>query len=176
MPYRSLFPVKRYVGADFPGNELAEVFVTEDGGLPLSDKSASIVLSSQALEHVADVERYLSEASRVLRDDGLLFLSTHGVWSYHPDPCDFWRWTSDGLKRVISHAGFEILAFRGLMGPEAAALQLWQDAVACRWPRFCRRFFAFYRQWRIKRADQACDPAVRDRDAGVYVLVARKRK
>lgn len=174
MPYRTLFPVANYVGADFPGNELANVLIEADGSLPLAEGSASVVLSSQVLEHVANVENYLSESHRILERDGLLFLSTHGVWRYHPDPCDFWRWTCDGLKRVIAKAGFELLFFQGVMGPEATALQLWQDAVSHRIPRRLRPLFHRFMQWRIRRADQRCSQPTRDRDACVYVLVARK--
>lgn len=175
MPYRSLFPGRAYVGADFPGNELADVLVAADGTLPLPDGGAAVVLSSQVLEHVADVPRYLAEARRVLRIDGLLFLSTHGTWKYHPDPCDFWRWTCDGLRRVLGDGGFEILRFRGVMGLEATALQLWQDSVAPRVPKLLRPCFYRYCQGRIARADRRTAQEARDRDACVYVVVARKR-
>lgn len=175
MPYRSLFPGQAYIGADFPGNEMADVFVAADGTLPLPDGSASIVLSSQVLEHVADVPRYLAESWRVLRNDGLLLLSTHGMWKYHPDPYDFWRWTSAGLRRVLEDGGFEVLRFRGVMGLEATALQLWQDAVAPRLPRLIRPCFYRYCQGRIARADRRATSEARARDACVFMVVARKR-
>ncbi len=41
---------------------------------------------------------YLSECFRVLRPGGQLLLSTHGVFPYHPDPVDLWRWTCEGLR------------------------------------------------------------------------------
>lgn len=175
MPYRPLFPEINYIGADFPGNELAEVQIDSDGSLHISDDSVDIVLSSQVLEHVANVEHYLNESHRVLRPSGLLLLSTHGVWRYHPDPCDFWRWTCDGLKRTITAADFEIVFFQGIMGPEATALQLWQDSVATRMPSWLRSTFYRYMQWRIRRADERCSKTARDKDACVYLVVARKK-
>lgn len=174
MPYRPLFPIQSYIGADFPGNELATITIEADGSLPLDDQCASIVLSSQVLEHVSDVPIYLGEALRVLRPGGTLFLSTHGMWRYHPDPQDFWRWTCDGLKRVVAEAGFEIVFFQGILGPEATSLQLWQDAVAHRYPRWFRPWFYKYMQWRIRIADGRCPQSARDSDACVYILVARK--
>lgn len=175
MPYRSLFPVGEYIGVDFPGNDLAQLTLNDEGEIPLDDSIASVVLSSQVLEHVAGVDRYLAECHRVLSDNGLLFLSTHGSWKYHPDPHDYWRWTCDGLKRVIQASGFEIASFRGVLGAEATALQLWQDAATPRVPHRLRTWFYRYMQWRIRRADQRCPDAVRDRDACVYLVVARKR-
>lgn len=174
MPYRTLFPVANYIGVDFPGNDLAQLTLNEAGEIPLDDSIASVVLSSQVLEHVADVDQYLAECHRVLTANGLLFLSTHGSWKYHPDPHDYWRWTCDGLKRVIEAGGFEIASFRGVLGPEATALQLWQDAVATRVPYRIRHWFYRYMQRRIQRADQRCSDAVRNRDACVFLVVARK--
>ena len=91
MPYRPLFTrhVGKYLGSDLAGNEQAGVKIEPSGRLPLADESADIVLSSQVLEHVADPLLYLAESKRVLREDGLLVLSTHGVWRYHPDPVDY---------------------------------------------------------------------------------------
>lgn len=176
MPYRPLFEsfASDYIGVDFADNELADKFLNEENVLPLEDASADMVLSSQVLEHVSSPENYLREAHRVLRPSGLLFLSTHGVWRYHPDPTDYWRWTCDGLKAQIQRSGFRLEAFSGVMGPEATALQLWQDAVLPRVPQRLKAVFIRYMQWRIQRADERCTAGVRDRDACVYVAVARK--
>lgn len=177
MPYRPLFEahVKEYLGIDFPGNELADHFLDESGVLPFDPESIDVVLSSQVLEHVSDPDGYLSEAYRVLKPNAQLILSTHGVWKYHPDPTDFWRWTCDGLRKQIEAVGFEITQFNGVMGPEATALQLWQDAVLPRVPRGLRYYFTIYMQWRIRRADQRCPDEIRNRDACVYVVVANKQ-
>ena len=178
MPYRPLFEdaVAEYVGADLPGNEQAGVTFSETGRIDCGDGAFDVVLSSQVLEHVADPDFYLSEARRVLKPGGTLLLSTHGVWRYHPDPRDLWRWTCDGLKLVIERNGFAVAGQTGVMGPEATALQLWQDAVLARWHRRLGRLKApFVRrtQRRIERADRRCPDGVRDRDACVYLTVAR---
>lgn len=176
MPYRPLFEgmLAEYIGCDLAGNELASQILLADGRLPLDDASADIVLSSQVLEHVVDPNLYLSEALRVLRPDGLLILSTHGVWRYHPDPTDLWRWTCDGLRKEIEQCGFRVEQLRGVMGPEATALQIWQDAVAPRVHWRLKNLFYRYVQWRMQLADKRCTQECRDRDACVFVVVARK--
>ena len=55
--------------------------------------SFDAVLSTQVLEHVADPGALPAERFRVLRPGGRLLLSTHGIFVYHPDPDDYWRWT-----------------------------------------------------------------------------------
>ncbi len=176
MPYRPLFEpyVNEYIGFDLPGNEAAECVLEKPDSLPEADGSASIILSSSVLEHVVDPARYLAECRRVLVNDGLLILTTHGVWRYHPDPLDLWRWTSEGLKHVIEGSGFSVLHFRGILGPAATGLQLWQDATLPRLPGRVRPLFARIMQGWIRRADRKCSLDGRDADASVYVVVARK--
>ena len=131
-PYRPLFAGLRtpvtYHGADLPGNSLADVLIEPDGTLPLDDEQYDLVISTQVLEHVSDPAVYLAECRRVLKRGGHLVLSTHGYWVYHPDPTDYWRWTGDGLRRIIGLAGLEVVKTRGVGNLAAAAIQLWQDA------------------------------------------------
>ena len=113
MPYRST--VERlgaeYLGADFGGGMLQ---ISPEGSLPVADKSVDAVLSVQVLEHVRDLDRYLGEASRVLKDDGVLLLSTHGTWLYHPHPEDHRRWTRTGLVVDVEARGFAVENIVGL--------------------------------------------------------------
>jgi SAM-dependent methyltransferase len=177
MPYRPMFSphVSEYIGCDFPDNDCCDAHLAGPDQLPFADASACCVLSSQVLEHVEEPAAYLSEARRVLRDGGLLILSTHGVWRYHPDPIDLWRWTSAGLQRQLDRAGFEVLECRGIMGPAATALQLLQDATMGDIPRPFRSTFIRFMQWRMRRADARCTDLKRNRDACVYLTVSRVR-
>ncbi|MBE3571232.1 MAG: class I SAM-dependent methyltransferase [Bacillales bacterium] len=101
-PYKPLFQNKchTYVGVDIEGNPDADLII-ENGRLPVENDSFDCVLSTQVLEYVEDPVLYLNEACRVLKSDGTLILSTHGLWQYHPDPTDYWRWTIDGLKKLL---------------------------------------------------------------------------
>lgn len=119
MPYRSMFTARgaKYIGADIDGTP--DLLIDADGTVPLADESVDCVVSFQVLEHVRNVPAYLAAIKRVLRKDGHLFLSTHGVWPYHPHPTDFWRWTRDGLRVQLEDAGFEVRSMTALCGPAA---------------------------------------------------------
>jgi SAM-dependent methyltransferase len=126
MPYRPLFAqvAGQYIGADLSDNPDATVVLREDGGLPLENDSVDVIVSSQVLEHVLDVKQYLGECMRVLRKGGVLLLSTHGMWIYHPHPTDVRRWTRWGLRYDVEQSGFRVLEDVACVGPLAYATQL----------------------------------------------------
>lgn len=174
-PYEELFQQKfvNHIGADLRGNEKASVEIKPNGDLPCEDSSFDCVLSSQVLEHVPDPHQYLRESFRVLKDGGSLIVSTHGIWPYHPDPTDFWRWTIDGLQREIELAGFEIVRVKSVFGLEAVSLQLWQDSTSERLPAFLRSTYT----WIIQRAIEFIERRQPDKlsnDASIYIVLARK--
>ena len=176
MPYRPLFEESgfKYIGYDFEGNDLAQKLIEETGMLPVPDESVDYILSSQVLEHVTDPVVYLGEAKRVLRKDGKLLLSTHGVWRYHPDPTDYWRWTGDGLKKVIEENGFRVTKIEGVIGPAATGIQLFQDAWMENVPRIFRTTFIRICQFAMAYADRRCHDMTKSKDACVFLVQAIK--
>lgn len=118
-PYETLFKDRgvHYVGADF--GDGADVAIGADGKIDTADASADLVLSFQVLEHVRSLDTYLGEARRVLKQDGTMLLSTHGVWLYHPHPEDHRRWTRTGLIADIEARGFTVTECVPVVGPLA---------------------------------------------------------
>lgn len=124
MPYRAF--VERhgadYVGADFEAG--AMVRIDANGRLPVADGSMDAVISVQVLEHVRDLDLYLAEAARVLKKGGVLLLSTHGTWLYHPHPEDHRRWTRTGLVHDVETRGFRVREIDSIVGPLATTTLL----------------------------------------------------
>ena len=125
-PYEPLFRDKtfRYIGADLHGNQQADIQFAPGEPLPLEADSIDIVFSSQVLEHVCDVDEYLNECMRLLKPGGLLLLSTHGFWTYHGYPEDFYRWTFYGLRYTLEQAGFLVEGMTPCVGPLAYTTHL----------------------------------------------------
>jgi SAM-dependent methyltransferase len=108
-PYQCLFPsTVRYRGADFCAGGPDDILIKETTRLPVEDACANWVVSFQVLEHVEDPLVFLKECRRALRQGGILLLSTHGIWPYHPGEMngDYYRWTGDGLALLVQKAGF----------------------------------------------------------------------
>jgi SAM-dependent methyltransferase len=184
MPYRELIKphVGQYLGIDLPGNPKADVLIDEKTNRSaLADESCDVVWSVQVLEHVADPVKYLQECYRILKKNGKLILCTHGHWQYHPDPIDYWRWTSEGLKVTIAREDFKIIESFGMMGLLPMSLQLFQDAVLLSFPfvRVWRIPFQIVIQFWIGLAEKftSISPTLRsytDRDACVFFVIATK--
>jgi SAM-dependent methyltransferase len=174
-PYRHFFtPGVEYVGADLAGNPHCTLVLNPDGTVPTPDGSFDAVMSTQVLEHVTDPALYLAECFRVLRPGGQLLLSTHGIFIYHPDPIDLWRWTCEGLQRVVRDAGFEVRHFEGIIGLTATGFQLVQDALYHQLPRRARPAFALITQSLIRFADRMTTDRSRAYNAQVFALIAVK--
>lgn len=97
-PYAELFP--HALGFDVPGNPHAELHGSIEA-IPVDDASFDVVLCLQVLEHVADPAAAVRELRRVVAPGGRVLLSTHGVYPFHPNPDDLWRWTHQGLERLF---------------------------------------------------------------------------
>ncbi len=145
MPYKELFLpiVDNYIGVDVQENTKADIHLNSSGSIPLGNETCDIVLSTQVLEHVHSIEKYLGEVYRILTPDGFFFLSTHGFWQYHPEPVDLWRWTKEGLQKDIKENHFNIIEAVTIMGLTASGLQLFQDGFCRKLPKFLVK--PFYR-------------------------------
>jgi SAM-dependent methyltransferase len=129
-PYESLFEARgvEYVGADLDG--MPDIEIAPDGTLDAPDAQYDLLLSFQVIEHVRDLDTYFAEARRVLRPDGQMLLSTHGMWLYHPHPEDHRRWTREGLVAEIAAHGFEVVECRPVVGPMATTTIIRNTGIA----------------------------------------------
>lgn len=175
VPYRGFFPADAdFVPADLAGNPRAALTVSREGMLPVEAETFDAVLSTQVLEHVSDPAAYLAECRRVLRPGGALILSTHGTFVYHPDPVDYWRWTSAGLQRIVEAAGFEVERFEGFLGMTATGLQLVQDSIMNRVPRWLSPVLALVMQGLIALAESFQTREGSAVNAAYFIVVARR--
>lgn len=101
-PYLPFFKYKAasYIGVDTSLAPNVDIICVAEQ-LPFTDESSDVVICTQVLEHVNDPQKVLKEMHRVLKREGTLILSTHGIWRKH-NPQDCWRWTDMGLKKILA--------------------------------------------------------------------------
>ena len=104
-PYFPLFKNKadEYIGVDIDikKSEVSDIIGSAEK-LPFVDNYFDVALSTQALEHIRDYKAAVDEMQRVLKPNGIAFLTTHGVSEIHGAPYDYWRFTEYGLREVFS--------------------------------------------------------------------------
>ena len=105
-PYRTLFARSgvRYVGVDRRPSAGARAIGASEA-LPIRTGAVDGVLCTQLLEHAESPVQTLREIARILRPGGRAFVSAPGAYVYHPSPHDYWRWTEEGLRKVLRDTG-----------------------------------------------------------------------
>lgn len=73
--------------------------------LPFDDRSFDAVVSNQVIEHVADTDRFVAEARRVLRPGGLAVVSTENLASWHNVAALMLGWQPFSLTNVSDTGG-----------------------------------------------------------------------
>jgi ubiquinone/menaquinone biosynthesis C-methylase UbiE len=93
-----------------PGASFVEL--DPDAPFPLDDSAFDLVLCAETIEHVRDVQLFLSEIRRVLRPGGELALTTPAAPMLGPpeDPLSphLRRFTRRSLRRVLTELGFGV--------------------------------------------------------------------
>jgi SAM-dependent methyltransferase len=83
-----------------------------DAPFPLDDSAFDLVLCAETIEHVRDVQLFLSEIRRVLRPGGELALTTPAASPLgrpeEPLSPHLRRFTRRSLRRVLGELGFEV--------------------------------------------------------------------
>jgi SAM-dependent methyltransferase len=72
---------------------------------PVEDGTADVILCTEVLEHVFDVQTFLAEVQRCLRPGGTLLLTVPFAARWHYTPHDYWRFTPSSLNLLLSEAG-----------------------------------------------------------------------
>lgn len=98
--------------------------------LPLADASVDTVLLLDVLEHLAEPEAALSEASRVLRQDGKLLLTIPFAYPMHDQPHDYQRFTEHGLIHRLKRIGLQSIVITETGNAAEAAASNYCMAVA----------------------------------------------
>jgi SAM-dependent methyltransferase len=180
MPYADMMRQMKidYRGADIGNGGCLEI--DEKGRVPLPDGAAGAILSIQVLEHVRNLDTYCAEIRRLLSDDGVLLLSTHGTWLYHPHPEDHRRWTHTGLIADLADRGLAVEEVQAIAGPLATSTLIRLTGFAFVLRRVpiigapLASLLAALMNLRAKLEDQLTPEQMRKDNACVFLVRARK--
>ncbi len=98
---RPFFPGKEYVGCDMrEGPGVDRVLNLHDIDQPSG--TVGTVISLDTMEHVEFPHRAMGEIHRILKPDGVAVISSVLDFRIHATPYDYWRFTPDGFRSILS--------------------------------------------------------------------------
>jgi SAM-dependent methyltransferase len=102
--------------------------VAEASDLPIEEQSVDFIINIAMLEHVDDPHAVVQEMHRILKPGGEALAYVPFVVPYHAAPNDFYRWTSQGARRLFSC--FDTIKISIGCGPTSGMLYVLQDWLA----------------------------------------------
>jgi hypothetical protein len=96
-----------------------------------------------------------------VKDGGRVLLSTHGIYPFHPNPDDLWRWTHTGLERLFqTNAEWASVNVRPGAGTAATVAMLVAHVVDLLAKRMHVRTAGAPLVWALNAAGEALDGAI----------------
>ena len=97
---RTLFPGKKYVGADIREGTGVDVILNLHH-INLPPESVGTVLILDTLEHVEFPRKAIEEAHRILKSNGILVISSVMYFPIHDYPYNYWRFTPEAFRSLL---------------------------------------------------------------------------
>lgn len=105
------FHPKTYIGTDMQsGKDVDVVCNAEDLVNHFGQEQFDIVISTELLEHAVNWQKVISNIKKVLKPNGLLFITTRSQgYGYHGYPYDFWRYEIIDMRLIFSDFKIKVL-------------------------------------------------------------------
>lgn len=104
--------VHKHIGVDIEDGFYEKGYIDLVGSaydVPVADKEADVVISSQVLEHLETPEKAIEETSRILKSGGLLICSFPFLYPIHAAPHDYTRYTEHKMQKSLEANGLTIV-------------------------------------------------------------------
>jgi ubiquinone/menaquinone biosynthesis C-methylase UbiE len=102
--------------------------VADIHNLPIKDNSADVIINEAVLEHDKNPQSMILEMYRILKPDGLIYVTVPFIASFHSSPNDYYRWTKEGLREALNI--FQELKIGIICGPTSAMLSIFNEWLA----------------------------------------------
>ena len=145
---RPLFSGKKYVGADLRKGPGVDVILDlHDINLP--SESVGTVLILDTLEHVEYPRKAIENARTILKEDGIVVITSVMNFALHDYPQDYWRFTPEAFRSLLKQfsysfvdslgnpefphtilgIGFKSLGHRDLISEFSSQYESWKQAI-----------------------------------------------
>lgn len=129
----------KLIRSEYSNDNRPNLVIDLNRKIPLADNYADNVFLFNALYILKKPGESLKEVHRILKSSGSLFLSSPFVANEMPEPDDYFRFTSQKLKEMLSEAGFAEVKITPYGERFTAAVYILHDFFLLN----TMRFFAF---------------------------------
>lgn len=100
--FRDQYVGNEYVGVDMQaGKNVDRVINLAEGVGDLEPGHFALAICCSVLEHTKTPWRVAENITRLVRPEGLLYVSVPWVWRYHPYPDDYFRFSWRGIAEIF---------------------------------------------------------------------------
>lgn len=95
---------KEYIGVDMQEGKGVDFVVPAEESLDyFGEESFDVVITTEMLEHVQDWRLVIGNLKKIVRPEGLIFITTRSYgFPYHEFPYDQWRYSETDIKQIFS--------------------------------------------------------------------------
>lgn len=90
---------------------------------PFIDASFDTILCINVMEHIYNFKNLVTESARILKQNGVMYVSVPFFFNIHGSPNDYFRYTKSALERLFADAGFQVVVNELGDGPCSAVFQ-----------------------------------------------------
>jgi len=108
---RKLFENKgmKYVCVDIQEDPSVDVVVRPGDKLPFETNSVDLVISTSCFEHDPCFWMTFKDMTRIIKDNGYIYVNAPATGSYHTYPGDNWRFYSDAGQALAYWSGLQVV-------------------------------------------------------------------
>ncbi len=101
--------------------------ISDISDLPVEDEQFDLVILTEVIEHLEEPTRVINESFRILKQGGIVIITSPFMIGFHASPNDFQRFTIPGIKQLLHQ--FEVLEVKSY-GPTGSLLWILQEWLA----------------------------------------------
>lgn len=107
--YQRFWNIKpeKFIRVDISETVAADIVADINKPLPFPDNFADTVFLFSAIYIVENPAKVLSEIYRILKPGGRLFITSPFIFNEAKEPSDYYRFTSQGLAKILTDGGFK---------------------------------------------------------------------
>lgn len=124
--YERFWQIKpeKFIRVDINGKTEPDVVANLNKPLPFSDNFTDTIFLFNVIYILEDPVKTLREINRILKPGGRLFITSPFIFNEAKEPNDYWRFTSEGLEKILKEAGFNEILIKPVGERFSAAVYL----------------------------------------------------